>query len=123
GRVPLCGCQFAKEIMRHQAFSSAARKERSDAAKAGGASRTRTSRWGHHRICEARYQFGSGLFPTHTPGFEPRRHKITLSSKGPWTKNSKYEYCYQFSNSDFMPSEGDLDTRRPTAEELQAFIS
>ncbi len=48
---------------------------------------------------------------------------MTLSSKGPWTKNSKYEYCYQFSNSDFMPSEGDLDTRRPTAEELQAFIS
>ena len=44
-------------------------------------------------------------------------------SGGSWSKKGKYEYCYQFSNSDFMPSEGDLDTRRPTAEELQAFIS
>ena len=41
----------------------------------------------------------------------------------PWAKKGKYEYCYQFSNSDFMPSEGDLDARGPTAEELQAFIS
>ncbi len=37
-------------------------------------------------------------------------------------KNGKYEYCYHFSNSDFMPLEVDLDVRRPTAEELQTFI-
>ena len=30
---------------------------------------------------EARYPRGDGLFATPTPGFEPRRHKITLSSK------------------------------------------
>ena len=37
-------------------------------------------------------------------------------------KNGKYEYCYHFSYSDFMPSEGDLAVRRPTAEKLQTFI-
>ena len=57
------------------------------------------------------------------PGFEPDRVRIPASSQGLWSKNGKYEYCYQFSNSDFMPSEGDLDARGPTAEELQAFIS
>ena len=31
------------------------------------------SRWGHHRILEARYQFGSGLFVTEMPGFELAR--------------------------------------------------
>ena len=36
------------ELRKRGAFSSAARKERSDAAEAGDASRTRTSRWGHH---------------------------------------------------------------------------
>ena len=40
----------------------------------------------------------------------------------PVGKNCKYEYCYHFSNSNFMPSEDDLDVRRPTAEELQTFI-
>ena len=40
----------------------------------------------------------------------------------PVGKNSKYEYCYHFSNSDFMPLEVDLDVGRPTAEELQTFI-
>ena len=73
--------------------------------------------------CEARYQFGSGLFATDMPGFGPGRVRIPASSDGPWAKKGKYEYCYQFSNSDFMPSEGDLDARGPTAEELQAFIS
>lgn len=43
------------ELRKREAFSSAARKERSDAAKAGGASRTRISRWGHHLKREARY--------------------------------------------------------------------
>ena len=57
------------------------------------------------------------------PEFEPDRVRIPASSQGPWAKNSKYEYCYQFSNIDFMPSEGNLDARHPTAEELQAFIS
>ncbi len=50
------------ELRKREAFSSAARKERSDAAKAGGASRTRTSRWGHHLRREARYPRGDGLF-------------------------------------------------------------
>ena len=111
------------ELRKREAFSSAARKERSDAAKAGGVSRTRTSRRGHHLKREARYPRGSGLFATHASGFEPDRVRIPASSQGLWAKNSKYEYCYQFSNSDFMPSEGDLDARGPTAEELQAFIS
>ena len=82
-----------------QAFSSAARKERSDAARAGGASRTRTSRWGHHLNREARCPRGGGLFVTDMPGFEPERVRIPASSQGPWAKNSKYEYCYQFSNA------------------------
>ena len=38
-------------------------------------------------------------------------------------KNGKYEYCYHFSYSDFMPSEGDLDARGPKVEELQVFFS
>lgn len=50
------------------------------------------------------------------------RVRIPASSQGLWAKNSKYEYCYHFSNSNFMPSEDDLDVRRPTAEELQTFI-
>ena len=58
------------ELRKREAFSSAARKERSDAAKAGGASRTRISRWGHHLKREARYPRGDGLFATHVPGFE-----------------------------------------------------
>lgn len=66
---------------------------------------------------------GDGLFATQAPGFEPDRVRIPASSQGLWAKNSKYEYCYHFSNSDFMPSEGDLDVRHPTAEELQTFIS
>ena len=111
------------ELRKREAFSSAARKERSDAAKAGGASRTRISRWGHHFNREARYPRGDGLFATHAPGFEPDRVRIPASSQGLWAKNSKYEYCYHFSNSNFMPSEGDLDVRRPTAEEVQTFIS
>ena len=53
----------------------------------------------------------------------PTRGYFRGPSEGLWPKYSKYEYCYQFSNSDFMPSEGDLDARGPTAEELQAFIS
>ena len=110
------------ELRKREAFSSAARKERSDAAKAGGVSRTRTSRWGHHLRCEARYQFGSGLFATDMSGFEPDRVRIPTSSQGLWAKNSKYEYCYHFSNRNFMPSEGDLAVRRPTAEKLQTFI-
>ena len=80
-------------------------------------------RTGHHLKCEARYQFGSGLFATDMPGFGPGRVRIPASSDGPWAKNGKYEYCYRFSNSDFMPSEIDLDVRCPTAKELQAFIS
>ena len=51
------------------------------------------------------------------------RVRIPASSQGLWSKNGKYEYCYHFSYSDFMPSEGDLDARGPTAKELQAFIS
>ena len=77
---------------------------------------------GHHLKCEARYQFGSGLFATDMPGFGPGRVRIPASSDGPWAKNGKYEYCYRFSNIDFMPSEVDLDVRCPTAEELQTFI-
>ena len=61
------------ELRKREAFSSAARKERSDAAEAGGASRTRTSRWGHHSIQEARHPRGDGLFATHAPEFEPDR--------------------------------------------------
>jgi hypothetical protein len=48
--------------------------------------------------------------------------RIPASSQSQWAKNSKYEYCYHFSNSDFMRLEVDLDVRRPTAEELQTFI-
>ena len=73
--------------------------------------------------CKARYPCGDGLFATHAPGFEPGRLRIPASSQSLWAKNSKYEYCYQFSNSDFMPSEDNLDAKRPTAEEMQAFIS
>ena len=104
------------ELGKREAFSSAARKERSDAAEAGGASRTRTSRWGHHLKLEARYPRGDGLFATDMPGFEPDRVRIPASSQGLWSKNGKYEYCYHFSYSDFMPSEGDLAVGRPTAE-------
>ena len=64
----------------------------------------------------------AGFFATDMPGFEPDRVRIPASSQGLWAKNSKYEYCYHFSNSNFMPSEDDLDVRRPTAEELQTFI-
>lgn len=110
------------ELRKRGAFSSTARKERSDAAEAGGASRTRTSRWGHHLKLEARYPRGDGLFATDMPGFEPDRVRIPASSQGLWSKNGKYEYCYHFSYSDFMPSEGDLAVGRPTAEKLQTFI-
>ena len=56
-------------------------------------------------------------------GIRTRQVRIPASADGPCAKNSKYEYCYQFSNSDFMPSEDNLDAKRPTAEEMQAFIS
>ncbi len=65
---------------------------------------------------------GDGLFATDMPGFEPDRVRIPASSQSLWSKNGKYEYCYHFSYSDFMPSEGDLAVGRPTAEKLQTFI-
>ena len=46
---------------------------------------------------------GSGLFATHTPGFEPDRVRIPAPSQGLWAKNGKYEYCYLFSNSQNSP--------------------
>ena len=45
------------------------------------------------------------------PGFEPDRARIALSTQGQWAKNGKYEYCYYFGNSDFMPSEGNFDLK------------
>ena len=69
------------ELRKREAFSSAARKERSDAAKAGGASRTRISRWGHHLKREARYPRGGGLFSTPTPGFEPDRARAPANRR------------------------------------------
>ena len=71
---------------------------------------------------EAVHPRGDGLFATDMPGFEPDRVRIPASSQGLWSKNGKYEYCYHFSYSDFMPSEGDLAVGRPTAEKLQTFI-
>ena len=71
------------ELRKREAFSSAARKERSDAAKAGGASRTRISRWGHHLKREARYPRGDGLFSTqrrdsNPTGCGPRLNTVTI---------------------------------------------
>ena len=63
---------------------------------------------------------------THIRTFKCRilSFSVALSdySGGSWSKKGKYEYCYHFSYSDFMPSEGDLAVGRPTAEKLQTFI-
>ncbi len=78
------------ELRKREAFSSAAREERSDEADAGGASRTRhpssptiellgPQRW--------RPFFFSG--PSQRDSNPPAR-----LSQRPWSKNGKNEYCY-----------------------------
>ena len=78
------------ELRKREAFSSAAREERSDEAEAGGASRTRTSLIAHHLIEKAPSDGGlSFLCPVQRDSNPPAR-----LSQRPWPKNGKNEYCY-----------------------------
>lgn len=58
------------ELRKREAFSSAAREERSDEADAGGASRTRTSLIAHHRIGNGPRK-GTVFVWAQCMGFEP----------------------------------------------------
>ena len=60
------------ELRKREAFSSAAREERSDEAEAGGASRTRTSLIAHHRIGNGPRK-GTVFVWAQRMGFEPDR--------------------------------------------------
>ena len=78
------------ELRKREAFSSAAREERSDEAEAGGASRTRTSLIAHHLIEKAPSDGGLSFFgPSAWDSNPPAR-----LSQRPWPKNGKNEYCY-----------------------------
>ena len=78
------------KLRKREAFSSAAREERSDKAEAGGASRTRTSLIAHHLIEKAPSDGGlSFLGPSQRDSNPPAR-----LSQRPWPKNGKNEYCY-----------------------------
>ncbi len=65
------------ELRKREAFSSAAREERSDAAEAGGASRTRTSLIAHHLIEKAPSDGGLSFLGPSQRGFEPASTSVT----------------------------------------------
>ena len=77
------------ELRKREAFSSAARKERSDAAKAGGVSRTRHPSSPTIEL-ETVLERGPFLFgPISWDSNPPAR-----LSQRPWPNNGKNEYCY-----------------------------
>ena len=61
------------ELRKREAFSSAAREGRRPEARAGGASRTRTSLIAHHLIEKAPSDGGLSFFGPIAEGFEPDR--------------------------------------------------
>jgi len=74
------------ELRKREAFSSAAREERSDEAEAGGASRTRTSLIAHHLIEKAPSRWGPFLFGPIAEGFEPTSTSVTKAVAKKWQK-------------------------------------
>gem|GEM_PF-4342892 len=126
------------ELRKREAFSSVAREGRRPEARAGGASRTRTSLIAHHLIEKAPSDGGLSFlgpsqrdsnpqgcgaeetrkrFPAqHARAAGPKRKRAAKWTLGeyPCAKNAKYEYCYLFGSSVFEVIKGKSDIRTTT---------
>ena len=95
------------ELRKRGAFSSAARKARSAAAKAGGeAARDIPHRPPLELI--GLQQWGPFVLVPSAEGFEPAG---CAPLQRPCAKNAKYEYCYLFGSSVFEVIKGKSDIR------------